>query len=361
MQVARVARLWAAPVVLAVVVGGCGSATSPAVPPVGSAVVPSAGQISSPSPIGSQTAVLATPPPSGDSARIVVPSASPESALKVLWQNGGPTAPVAATTGPAVDPSGRIWVAASHANAFWIFDSAGKYLESWGTAGTANGQFEFEAKNEEKDPYGAIAFEPDGSFFVADTGNQRVQAFDKGRSFVRAWGTFGPGDGQFVTPGSISVDRHGHVLVADSDRQDIQVFTTDGQFVRSIGSGAVGAQDPVGFVYVDSADAVYTDEGPTVSKYSIQGDLLATYDLSSLTSYPLGIATDAGGDIFVATETTSGPDAQDQSLIELSPSGDLLHVWPPVGEELALDPSSQAAYTAFFKWDHIEKVALPGD
>ncbi len=37
-----------------------------------------------------------------------------------------------------------------------------------------------------------------------------------------------------------------------------------------------------------------------------------------------------------------------------------MHLWPAAGEELVLDPSGKAAYLAFFKWDYIRKVALPG-
>jgi hypothetical protein len=36
------------------------------------------------------------------------------------------------------------------------------------------------------------------------------------------------------------------------------------------------------------------------------------------------------------------------------------HLWPPTGEELVLDPSGKSADVAFFKWDYIDKVALPG-
>src|SRR5258707_5519195 len=49
------------------------------------------------------------------------------------------------------------------------------------------GQFHFPA---------AIAVDPDGSVYVVDSWNARVEKFSEDGLFLTQWGSFGPGDGQ---------------------------------------------------------------------------------------------------------------------------------------------------------------------
>ena len=57
-----------------------------------------------------------------------------------------------------------------------------------------------------------VAWDNDGNIFVADgTGNARVAKFTRDGVFVKSWGSRGTADGQFKT-GSV-----GAIAVADSD------------------------------------------------------------------------------------------------------------------------------------------------
>ena len=107
----------------------------------------------------------------------------------------------------------------------------GKYLESWGKGGSARGELDLSDHRPNPDGWGGIAFAPDGSFFIADTGNHRVQHFDKKRVAVNEWGTFGTDDGQFAQIISIATDGK-TVYVGDGSRTNIQAFTADGDFIR---------------------------------------------------------------------------------------------------------------------------------
>ena len=53
--------------------------------------------------------------------------------------------------------------------------------------------------------------------------------------FVRAWGSEGSGDGQFLYIESFAFDGQGRLLVTDALRSDVQVFTPDGRFITKFG------------------------------------------------------------------------------------------------------------------------------
>ncbi|RMH34632.1 MAG: 6-bladed beta-propeller [Nitrospirae bacterium] len=74
-----------------------------------------------------------------------------------------------------------------------------------------------------RSPWG-IAVDDAGDVYVADTGNQRIQKFDRDGNFITQWGGFGNGDGQFNFPYGIAVDSRGTVYVADSGNMRIQQF-----------------------------------------------------------------------------------------------------------------------------------------
>jgi DNA-binding beta-propeller fold protein YncE len=60
---------------------------------------------------------------------------------------------------------------------------------------------------------------------VTDSGNHRVQVFDKNGALITMWGSEGSGDGQFSMPESIDVDPSGLVYVADTSNNNVQAFT----------------------------------------------------------------------------------------------------------------------------------------
>ncbi len=79
--------------------------------------------------------------------------------------------------------------------------------------GTGNGQFIYLL---------GLAVASNGSVYVADAFNNRIQKFTSEGVFVSTWGTEGSDDGEFQYPGGVAVASDGSVYVADSENYRIQ-------------------------------------------------------------------------------------------------------------------------------------------
>src|SRR4051812_14810029 len=271
-------RLGAA--VLIVAVAGCGSSSAP---PSDPATAPASSTARTPTATSAPTS-----------------AASPLPALKLLWEKSGPgqPSPCCQTWSPAIDPkTGEIWVANSFADQYWIFSPDGTFKEAWGTPGTAPGQLDMSAHRNEAQAAGGIAFGPDGSFYVADTGNHRVQHFGADRRLIKAWGSFGSGDGHFAEPFAVGTDGR-TVFVADGDRGDIQAFAPDGTFIRAIGPIMVDAGI---FVAVDANGTLYRSAGMdrpgALLVYSGGSSSPRTIELGDVGGFTAGLTIDAQGDV----------------------------------------------------------------
>ena len=82
--------------------------------------------------------------------------------------------------------------------------------------GEGDGEFRFPA---------GVAVASDGSVYVSDPYNNRIQKFTSEGVFVSKWGTRGTGDGEFWSPEGISVASDGSVYVADTNNNRIQKFS----------------------------------------------------------------------------------------------------------------------------------------
>lgn len=104
-----------------------------------------------------------------------------------------------------------------------------------------------------------------GNLYVADTGNFRVQVFDKNGKFVRSIGKLGVTAGSFARPKGIAVDSENHLYVADAVFQNVQIFDAEGRLLLSFAKGGWGPGFftlPAG-VAIDSRDRIYiVDQWP---------------------------------------------------------------------------------------------------
>jgi len=136
--------------------------------------------------------------------------------------------------GMDIAPDGTLVVANGRSDQVLVLDPDGAVVRRLGGHGTADGKLSFQRDGQ--DPLGGAAVAADGTIFVADSANFRVQAFDADGAFLRGWGSYGRGDGQFLDPLDVAVGPDGSVFVVDDVRDQIQQFTPDGAWIRTIGS-----------------------------------------------------------------------------------------------------------------------------
>jgi hypothetical protein len=289
-----------------------------------------------------------TPNPSAFVIPVYPPQ--PSTHLTAAWSTAGGSATMFGP--PEVAPDGRIWAASSVDNVFRILTPSGTLSETWGSPGSGNGEFNFSLNGENA---GAIAFGPDGGFWVADTGNFRVQRFDKDRKFLTAWGRFGSAQGEFAFPSDISVDALGNVFVADDHAHVIQVFTSDGTYVRSVAAGHAGPfLAAVGEGYVDTS--LLPDGRPGLTEYKPDGSIQGGVDMPDLMPHPLGMARDDHGGLYIvgltATDTPS-------TMVRFVAAGGIKGVWDAGGVAVAVTPAGDAAYVLDATSKTIHKYVIP--
>jgi len=107
-----------------------------------------------------------------------------------------------------------------------------------------------------------VAVDEQGSVYVVDTMNCRIQVFDADGAFLRGLGSQGTQPGRFVRPKGIAIDSQGHVYVVDSAFNNFQILTPDGEplmFVGGPGNQAGQFLLPTG-MFIDSRDRLYVTE-----------------------------------------------------------------------------------------------------
>lgn len=159
-----------------------------------------------------------------------------------------------------------IYVADSRNHRILHIAADGSLLHEWGTfADTASGNAPISTFNE---PWG-VAVGPDGSVYVSDTWNHRVQKFTEEGEPVKTWGQYGqpfPEDpaskSSFWGPRGIAVDSQGRVFVADTGNKRIAVFDEDGNYITEFGTAGLDPgqfDEPVGVAVSKEGTVFVTD------------------------------------------------------------------------------------------------------
>jgi sugar lactone lactonase YvrE len=121
----------------------------------------------------------------------------------------------------SADPAGGIYVAEAANNRVQAFDANGTFQRKWGISGRSAGYL---SRPE------AVSSDADGNVYVADTFNDRIQELDSDGRYLGEWGaltntgyaTAGSGVGQFNNPAGVAVAADGTVYVADTGNDRLQ-------------------------------------------------------------------------------------------------------------------------------------------
>jgi predicted membrane-bound mannosyltransferase len=183
--------------------------------------------------------------------------------------------------------------------------------------------------------WGSFAVGPDGSVYVTDTWNHRVEKFDASGNFITMWGYFGQAEKPeaFWGPRGIYVDVNNRVFVADTGNKRIVVFDANGAFITQFGTyGLESGQfdEPVG-VWGDKNGNIYVadtwnqriqvfapDATGTNYGVSLSWDVSA-WNGQSLDNKPF-LTVDGEGHIFAV-------DPEGYRILEFASDGTIFRTW----------------------------------
>ena len=201
--------------------------------------------------------------------------------------------------GVAVDQTGNIFVADTWNGRIQVFDADGNFLRKWGVFSTTDGEL--------GDAYRlfgprSVAVDSNGGVYVTDTGNKRIIHYSDDGQLIQQIGGGGVIGGRFEEPVGIAVDQNdGSVYVADAWNQRIQKLSPSLEFVaefpipgwesQSIYHKPYVAVAPNGDVYASDPEFVriyvYTSSGEIKASFGNIGSELNQFML------PTGLGIDS--------------------------------------------------------------------
>ena len=250
--------------------------------------------------------------------------------------------PMNAPRSIAFAPDGTFYTADSRNNRILHFDASGAFINQWGSASgnNLNNPNPAAPPSTFNEPW-VVAVASDGSVYVSDTWNYRIQKFSATGQFIKMWSTYGPADQPetFYGPRGLAVDAQGRVYIVDTGNKRIVVFDADGNYITQFGSAGLDPglfDEPVG-IAIDSTGILYVTDTwnqriqsftTSITATGVQFTPLKQWDVvgwngQSLDNKPF-ITVDNQGHVFVT-------DPEDFRVIEYTTDGQLVQTWGDYG------------------------------
>ena len=161
----------------------------------------------------------------------------------------------------AIAPDGSMYIADAFNHRIQHLDQDGSVLQIWGSfadqaQGVAPGGTFYE-------PWG-LALAPDGTLYVADTWNHRIQHFTAEGEFIEQFGYFGQAETEYAFwgPRDVLVDDEGRLYVMDTGNKRVVIFAPDGEYLTEFGMFGLAEgefDEPVSLAIDDEQRLYITD------------------------------------------------------------------------------------------------------
>lgn len=218
--------------------------------------------------------------------------------------------------GVTAAPDGTIYVADTFNNRIQSFDADGGPLAVIGGEGTGDGRFNA--------PFD-VELDEQGNLLVADTGNRRIQRIDPATgSMLQAFGELGRGPDQLAAPTGVAADGAGGTFVVDRDNRHVHHYDAGGALIDRWGSSGSGPGEftmPLD-ITVGSEGVYVADAGnDRIQRFTPAGEFASEWGGLSI---PQGIDRDPADRVFVA-------DSGNNRVRLFDPFGSPLTMWGMAG------------------------------
>ncbi len=134
--------------------------------------------------------------------------------------------------------------------------------------------------------------------------------------FDSCFGSYGSGNGQFISPYDLTIDNSGNIYVADGDNNRIQKFTSSGNYLAK-----TYFSYPSGVRFSAHNNTLYAvgAYSPYLWKSYPFGSWSHSASLNLL--FPLGLGVDSAGNVYIT-------DSGHQRIVKTDANGDFITAWP---------------------------------
>ncbi|HUV16272.1 MAG TPA: flippase activity-associated protein Agl23 [Pelolinea sp.] len=262
-----------------------------------------------------------------------------------IGQEGAMAGDLSSPKGLDVFSDGTIFVADTNNHRIQQFSPTGEILNVWGTyANILDGDAPGGTLNQPWD----IAVSKDGMVYVTDTFNHRIIKFTINGKFIKSIGTFAQGTSpeSLWGPRGIAIDRNGNILITDTGNKRVVVYDSDLNYISQFGSAGFEAgqfDEPVGIDVSDTGEVAVADTWNRRVQIFMSDESGLSYNQISEFSVEAWFGQSLENKPFLVFSPSGNiiiSDPEGSRLLEFSQSGDFIQGWQDlaISSELISQP-----------------------